>query len=644
MFKKQKFRTLLLLGNGVVLVLLLLIAGLVYQSINSLLLHSQWVTYTHTVIEQGLFLQQSLTDMETGERGFLITGKEDFLAPYHQGIKQFEGVITEIKESVSDNPAQVELLNQVSQLAEKWHHEIAKVSIGLRKEIVTGAKDADYIEDILAQGVGKRLREKIMGLLEQLRVAMQKKGDKEGEIMILSIAQALLEQQTGQRGFLIAGKENFLKLYEKGRKGLETHLHQFEAHLKKNNEQANLKRVEQIRKWVNNWLEKSAKPLIEARREMNKNTTQLKDVVAFIETGNGKKLMDEMRERLTQFIQVEKTLLEERKREADTTAAMVINITVFGSVLGFLFGVTVIILITRKIMRIVSRIIESSSSVSIAAEEIAQGNLNLSQRTEEQAASLEETTASMEEMTGTVQQNTDNAQQATQLALSASERAEEGGAVVGMAVAAMTEINTSSKKVADIIGVIDDIAFQTNLLALNAAVEAARAGEQGRGFAVVATEVRSLAQRSAAAAKEIKGLIQDSVNKTEEGTNLVNESGKTLDDIVMAVKKVSDIIVDIAAASKEQLVGIQQINKSVAQLDDITQQNAALVQQAAVASESMKEQAKNLKDHISFFQSTQESEKRDSALHRHASKKIKILHKAPSKTPPRSHDDGWEEF
>jgi methyl-accepting chemotaxis protein len=198
---------------------------------------------------------------------------------------------------------------------------------------------------------------------------------------------------------------------------------------------------------VKDWVEKGATPLIEARREMNKNTTQLKDIVAFIETGKGKKISDEMRALLSQFIEIEKTLLAKRKQEADKTAAWVINITLFGTFVAFLFGVAVIILITRNIMGIVVRIIDSSSSVSIAAEEMAQGNLNLSQRTEQQAASLEETTASMEQMTGTVQQNTDNAQQATQLALSASDRAEEGGAVVGMAVAAMTKINASSKKV-----------------------------------------------------------------------------------------------------------------------------------------------------------------------------------------------------
>ena len=236
----------------------------------------------------------------------------------------------------------------------------------------------------------------------------------------------------------------------------------------------------------------------------------------------------------------------------------------------------------------------AASAVHRGAEEISQGNANLSQRTEEQSSSLEETASSMEEMTSTVKQNADNAGQANQLATAARDQAEKGGAVVGKAVSAMTEINESSKKIADIIGVIDEIAFQTNLLALNAAVEAARAGEQGRGFAVVATEVRSLAGRSATAAKEIKDLIQDSVRKVEDGSALVTQSGQTLEQIVASVKKVSDIIAEIAAASREQSSGIEQVNKAVMQMDEMTQQNAALVEEATAASQSMAEQASEL--------------------------------------------------
>jgi methyl-accepting chemotaxis protein len=250
---------------------------------------------------------------------------------------------------------------------------------------------------------------------------------------------------------------------------------------------------------------------------------------------------------------------------------------------------------------IVRQVKNAASDVYRGAEEISQGNANLSQRTEEQSSSLEETASSMEEMTSTVKQNADNAGQANQLATAARDQAERGGAVTTKAVRAMAEINESSKKIADIIGVIDEIAFQTNLLALNAAVEAARAGEQGRGFAVVATEVRSLAGRSATAAKEIKQLIQDSVKKVEDGSVLVTQSGQTLEQIVASVKKVSDIVAEIAAASREQSSGIEQVNKAVMQMDEMTQQNAALVEQATAGSQSMADQARTLNEMMARY-------------------------------------------
>ncbi|MEZ5444267.1 MAG: methyl-accepting chemotaxis protein [Gammaproteobacteria bacterium] len=254
-----------------------------------------------------------------------------------------------------------------------------------------------------------------------------------------------------------------------------------------------------------------------------------------------------------------------------------------------------------NLRNMVGQIRSAAAGLNTSASEIAQGNADLSARTEEQASSLQETASSMEELTGTVKQNADNARQANQLAAGAREQAERGGAVVGSAIAAMQEIDRASKKIADIIGVIDEIAFQTNLLALNAAVEAARAGEQGKGFAVVASEVRNLAQRSAGAAREIKSLIKDSVERVEEGSRLVNESGATLETIVGSVKKVSDIIAEIAAASEEQSAGIEQVTKAIAQMDQAVQQNAALVEQAAAASESMDEQSKGLLQLMDFF-------------------------------------------
>jgi methyl-accepting chemotaxis protein len=322
----------------------------------------------------------------------------------------------------------------------------------------------------------------------------------------------------------------------------------------------------------------------------------------------------------------------------------------------------------ENLRNIVIEVRQSTEAVAGGAGEIAQGNADLSQRTEEQASSLEETASSMEELTSTVKQNAENARQANQMAEGARREAENGGQVVSQAVSAMTEINASSKKIADIIGVIDEIAFQTNLLALNAAVEAARAGDQGRGFAVVAQEVRKLAQRSADSAKEISDLIKDSLVKVEEGSKLVDASGSALQEIMQSVKSVTDVVAEIAAASAEQTSGIEQVNKAVMQMDEVTQQNAALVEEAAAASKSLETQAENMRQQMSFFKvkdggggggsSSRRSTSSGSAAsyHNHAAAARKPAatagragptHKLPHKSPapkPAEDDENWEEF
>ena len=300
---------------------------------------------------------------------------------------------------------------------------------------------------------------------------------------------------------------------------------------------------------------------------------------------------------------------------------------------------------------IVGSIKESTDAINTAAKEIASGNQDLSSRTEEQASSLQETASSMEELTSTVKQNADNARLANELAGNAQQVAVKGGEVVGQVVHTMSAIHQSSSKIADIIGVIDGIAFQTNILALNAAVEAARAGEQGRGFAVVATEVRNLAQRSAAAAKEIKGLISDSVEKVETGNKLVDQAGRTMEEVVSSIKRVARIMADISDASREQSAGIEQVSLAVSQMDEVTQQNAALVEQAAAAAESLEEQAHSLKQAVAVFHvdglDGAPSLKGGASVQRISSSQIPRPAQVQARQAPAlsaSLDDEWEEF
>ena len=301
--------------------------------------------------------------------------------------------------------------------------------------------------------------------------------------------------------------------------------------------------------------------------------------------------------------------------------------------------------------QIIFSIKDAAGAINTAAKEIASGNQDLSSRTEEQASSLEETASSMEQLTGTVKQNADNARQANELAGTAQQVAVKGGEVVSQVVDTMSAIHQSSSKIADIIGVIDGIAFQTNILALNAAVEAARAGEQGRGFAVVATEVRNLAQRSAAAAKEIKGLISDSVEKVETGNRLVDQAGRTMDEVVTSIKRVAKIMADISDASREQSSGIEQVSRAVSQMDEVTQQNAALVEEAAAAAESLEEQAHGLAKAVAVFKlADAEGAPRLGAPRSAPRVPVTQLERSHSprgrKAPalPASLDDEWEEF
>ncbi|MFA9216152.1 MAG: methyl-accepting chemotaxis protein, partial [Sphingomonadaceae bacterium] len=435
------------------------------------------------------------------------------------------------------------------------------------------------------------------------------------------------------------GNAASLEPLETGKRYFGEHLQKIRALTADN--PAQQERLRNLEAAQQQWLAAAIEPVIALRRAGN-----MDEVVAAEQAGKGKSGMDAMRALLAEIGKTESVLLEQRAHDAAALQTQTTLVLVGGGVVAAALAAIVALLLTKNItgplrqavafaqrvaagdltsridvtsrdetgelmaalrdmnaalVTIVGQVRVGTDTIATASSEIAAGNMDLSSRTEQQAGSLEETASSMEELTAAVKQNADSAVQARDLAASASEVAVRGGNVVADVVRTMGSINESARKIADIIGVIDGIAFQTNILALNAAVEAARAGEQGRGFAVVANEVRNLAQRSASAAKEIKVLIDDSVEKVGVGSQLVDQAGLTMHEVVASVQRVSTIISDITGASEEQRVGIEQVNEAITQMDQVTQQNAALVEQAAAAANAMQDQAAALSEAVQIF-------------------------------------------
>jgi methyl-accepting chemotaxis protein len=457
-----------------------------------------------------------------------------------------------------------------------------------------------------------------------------------------AILENLLNIETGQRGYLLSGNESSLQPTVGGKHGIDKHL--AAARLLTADNPAQQKRLDTLEQIQKEWLSTVIDPSIAARRAAGDTDTP--DDAASGREASGKQKMDAMRVLLTAISKEESSLLAQRAADAAVLHDRTTLVLLGGGLLAAVLAIAIATLLARSItsplrvalevarrvaggdltaridkhgrdevaelmgalhdmnaslVSIVSGVRAGTDTIAMASTEIAAGNQDLSSRTEQQAGALEETASSLEELTSTVKQNADNARQASQMAAAASTVASEGGAVVAQVVETMGAINDAARKIVDITGVIDGIAFQTNILALNAAVEAARAGEQGRGFAVVAGEVRNLAQRAASAAREIKTLIDHSVEQADAGSKLAGQAGATMDQVVTSVRRVTDIITEISAASDEQRQGIGQVNDAVAQMDTVTQQNAALVEEAAAAASAMQDQAASLAEAVRVF-------------------------------------------
>ncbi len=512
MFSNLSIGRRLALAFGAVITVFLLVVWSAYSSGAKLAVAEERTVHTYMVLATGERMLQSMVNMETGARGFLLAGKDQYLEPYQGGLAAFEAHWNEAKQLTSDNPSQQKRLADMK-AKEAEFVAAAQRMIQLRKDVTAGSQTTEQLVAAFGDGADK-------AAMDGFR-ALQSEFDKtERDLLAVRAAEAAGIRRLNM-GIQLVGSLMALAAAV----GLSL------------------------------WISRSITgPINEA--------VKLAETVA---SGD-----------LTSHVAV--TRSDETGRLLQALAHM-----------------------NASLVKVVSAVRDGSDSIATGSSQIAAGNVDLSQRTEEQASNLQQTAASMEELAGTVRASADTARQANQLAGSASEAAARGGEVVGQVVSTMEAINHRSNKISEIIGVIDGIAFQTNILALNAAVEAARAGEQGRGFAVVAGEVRLLAQRSAEAAREIKSLIAASAETVEAGTRLVSEAGTSMNDIVHHVKRVADLISEISAATVEQSTGIGQVSDAIAQLDQVTQRNAALVEQSAGAAESLKHQADHLVQAVQVF-------------------------------------------
>ena len=654
MFENLKFRTKLLSGYGLILTLMLVISVVVFFSIKSLEQNFGMVDHTHKVLAEASSIEAAAVDMETGMRGYLLAGKPDFLAPYKNGNETFNELVISLSETVSDNPAQVTLLKDISSTIGQWQNNVTEPVIALRKEI-GHAKSMNDMADVIKQAKGKQYFDKFRGQLQTFidreRVLMEKRQVKakttnsikelkklngwvEHTYKVIAKAQAIVasavDMETGMRGFLLAGQEQFLDPYKGGKASFYQLINELSQTVSDNPAQVTL--LSESKQTITDWINLVVEKQIALRREIGDAKT-MDDMADLVGQAKGKVYFDEFREQIKTFKERESSLMGARMEILTNTESTVINTTIFGTLIAIIAGLGIALWLTRhmvatlggepneiltiantiasgdlsmeldenrkigvfgamvvmqkKLMDVVKRIQGNSEQISTAAVQVSGTAGSLSESASEQAASVEEVSASVEQMGASISQNSENSQATDKIASDSASAASDGGEAVDGTVKAMRQISEK-------ITIIEDIAYQTNMLALNAAIEAARAGEHGKGFAVVAAEVRKLAERSQLAASEISTLTSDSVKVAEK-------AGALLEKMVPDITKTAELVQEITAASEEQSGGVGQINGAMQQLDRVTQQNAAGSEELAATAEEMQIQSKNLQDVVAFF-------------------------------------------